>query len=156
MLQSNKRRSVAGSSKAKQVKFSPLEEEKVAAEPKNLVEQFSLEKYMKQRGYPKFDHTKMDLYRFLDAFETGCDKMKYDGRQKMSSLLFYLGSEEEVAYFNIRNYQSPADWEELKQMFTDFYHTTVYDRTFRYLTGAYTDGSVHEFAQKKYKCFATI
>ena len=144
----NKRRSAAEKSKSKQIKFSPLEEDKTA-KPKNFAEQFSLEKYMKQRGYAKFEHTKTDLYRFLDAFETGCGKMKYDDRQKMSSLLFFLGPEEEMEYLNIRNQQSPADWEELKQMFTDFYHTTVYDRTFGYLVGTCTGGSVHKFAQKK-------
>lgn len=104
---------------------------------------------MMQRRYSKFSHNKMDLYRFLEAFETGCGKMKYDDSQKMSSMLFYLEKEEEGAYLTILTHQCPADWEEFKQMFIDYYHKTVYERTFNYLTVTFKEGSLHSFVKKK-------
>lgn len=129
-------------------KFSPLEEQKT----KKIVVQkevFNIESYMIQRGFKKFDHNKMDLYRFLDAFETGAAKMKYDDRQKLTSFLFFLEEIEESTYLTIRSHQSPADWEEFKEIFIDYYHKTIYDRSYKYLSAKYVDGSIATFAQKK-------
>lgn len=67
----------------------------------------------------------------------------------MTSFLFFLDLVEEVTYLNIRSHQNPADWEEFKQAFIDSYHTTIYDRCYKYSSTKYTDGSIHLFAKKK-------
>ena len=130
-------------------KLSPLEEEKTKTKATVVKEIFSLEKYMSQRGFTKFNHTKMDLYQFIDAFETGAKRMKYDDRQKLTSFLFFLDLVEEVTYLNIRSHQNPADWEEFKQIFIDSYHKTIYGRCFKYISVEYKDGSIYNFAKKK-------
>lgn len=130
---SNRKRKSSCTAPVKSVRLSPLEEEKASKTKATVIKEvFSLEKYMSQRGYKKFDHTKMDLYQFLDAFETGAKRMKYDDRQKLTSFLFFLDLVEEVTYLNIRSHQNPADWEEFKQIFIDNYHKTIYDRCFLY------------------------
>ena len=131
--------------------LSPLEEEKIASARKNIVtkETFSLEVYMTQRGFKKFDHTKMDLYRFIDAFETGCKVMKYNDREKLTSFLFFLDQVEENTYLTIRTHQAPSEWEEFKQIFIDYYHNTIYGRGYKYLCCKYTQGSILKYVQKK-------
>ena len=64
---------------------------------------------MSPAGYDKFDYTKMDLYRFLCTFEEGCERIKYDNEQKMSSFLFYMNEESQKIYFEVRVQQAPAE-----------------------------------------------
>ena len=44
----------------------------------------------------------MDLYRFLSAFDKGCERMKYDDEEKMSNFLFQLNDESQKIYLEIR------------------------------------------------------
>lgn len=145
----NRKRKSSSTLPVKNDKLSPLEEEKTLSMNTAIKEVFTLEKYMSQRGFSKFNHSKMDLYQFIDAFETGAERMKYDDRQKLTSFLFFLDLVEEVTYLNIRSHQNPADWEEFKQLFIDSYHKTIYDRCFKYVSVKYTEGSIYQFAKKK-------
>ena len=58
------------------VKFSPSEYSKRKNEclpsTNSAKEAFSLQSHMEGRGFAKFNFKNADLYRFLDAFETGC------------------------------------------------------------------------------------
>ena len=64
---------------------------------------------MSERGCAKFERKKMDLYRFIDAYQTGCKRLKLDKLQVFNNLLCFLGEEESRAYMSIRMHHNPAE-----------------------------------------------
>lgn len=131
---STRRTSVRPEKASKKVKFSPLEEDKKKQQIASSKDPFTLATYMSQRGFSKFEYKKMDLYAFLDAYQTGCKRMKLTESQVLNNLLCFLGDEEARTYMSIRMHHNPADWEEFSQMLISHYHDTVYERTFVHLT----------------------
>lgn len=75
--------------------------------------------------------------------------MKLDKEQMLNNLLCFLGQDEGKTYMMIRMHHHPSDWDELKQMFVDHYHETVYGRTFSYLTIECPKNSTFLYAKKK-------
>lgn len=114
-----------------------------------FTETFSLDKHMLQAGFAKFDPYSMDIYRFLNTFEKGCEKLKYNGNQMMATLLFFLERPDDQVYLDIRVHNNPSEWKDFRSIFVKHYHSNIYDRYFKYLSQQWQEGSLYKFAKKK-------
>lgn len=114
---------------------------------------FDFTKHMADCGYSKFDFKKMDLYRFLDAYEKGSSKLKLNDEDKISHFFLYLDQDAKRVYLELQVYSPVSNWEDFKQLWIDNFHEKTYDRLWKYLTSQETGDDLSEFAQKKFEVF---
>lgn len=112
---------------------------------------FDLNKHMCDHGYAKFNYKKVDLYRFLNAYEKGCNKLKMTDEDKISHFFLYLDQNAKRTYMELQVYNPNSDWSEFKQQWIDYFHEQTYDRLWNHLTTRETNDNLVEFAQKKYE-----
>lgn len=108
------------------VKFSPSDHSKRKNESlpssSSAKETFSLQSHMENRGFSKFNFRNVDLYRFLDAFETGCKKSKLNDEDMIASLLFFLNSESKKDFMELQVYKPSSTWNDFRTNWTNKYH----------------------------------
>lgn len=97
----------------KKVQFSPSEyaaskqrKSDVLPLTSKAKETFSLPKHMENHGFSKFKLQKMDLYRFLNTYETGCKKLKLDDEDMIAMFMFYLDADLKKRVYGIANLQA--------------------------------------------------
>ena len=114
---------------------------------------FDLNKHMHDYGFAKFDYKKVDLYRFMDAYEKGCSKLKFNDEDKIANFFLYLGQDAKREYLELQVYNPVSDWQDFKNLWVDNFHERTYDRLWNHLTANEPHENLGEFAQKKYEVF---
>lgn len=104
---------------------------------------------MVERGFGKFNFRKMDIYRFMDAYESGCKKMKLNDEDMIAMLLFFLDSDTKKDYLELQIQNPSSSWKEFRANWVNKYHKQTYNYCWKYLSSQYIEGPFTEFARKK-------
>ena len=155
---SSEKVSKATSTPKKKVQFSPSEyaasrqrKSDVLPSTSKAAETFSLPKHMENHGFLKFKLQKMDMYRFLNTYETGCKKLKLDDEDMIAMFMFYLDTGLKKEFMELQIYKPSAIWEEFRSNWAEKYHDQTYQYCWKYLSSTFSQGLLSEFARKKSK-----